>query len=234
MSGNAAAVREASMAAPQFDVAAVRAQFPILARQINGKPLVYLDSAASSQRPLAVLRAVEHYETALHANVHRGVHSLSQWATDAYEQAREIVRRHLNARSTRELVFVRGTTEAINLVANSWGRSQIKAGDEILITYLEHHANIVPWQMLCEATGARLRAAPVKPNGELDLEGFRALLSPCTRLVAVAHVSNALGTILPVQEIVHLAHARGIPVLLDGAQAIPHQHVDVQALDCDF
>ena len=234
MSGKAAAVREESMAAPHFDAAAVRAQFPILARQINGKPLVYLDSAASSQRPLAVLRAVEHYETALHANVHRGVHSLSQWATDAYERAREIVRRHLNARSTREIVFVRGTTEAINLVANSWGRSQIKAGDEILITYLEHHANIVPWQLLCEATGARLRAAPVKPNGELDLDGFRALLSASTRLVAVAHVSNALGTILPVQEIVHLAHARGIPVLHDGAQAVPHQRVDVQALDCDF
>jgi cysteine desulfurase/selenocysteine lyase len=234
MSGNAAAVREQSITVPPFDAVAVRAQFPILARQINGKPLVYLDSAASSQRPLAVLRAVEHYETALHANVHRGVHSLSQWATDAYEQAREIVRRHLNARSTREIVFVRGTTEAINLVANSWGRSQIKAGDEILITYLEHHANIVPWQMLCAATGARLRAAPVKPNGELDLDGLRALLSASTRLVAVAHVSNALGTILPVQEIVHLAHARGIPVLLDGAQAVPHQIVDLQALDCDF
>jgi len=234
MSVKAAAAREASIAMPGFDAAAVRAQFPILARQINGKPLVYLDSAASSQRPLAVLRAVEHYETALHANVHRGVHSLSQWATDAFEQARDIVRRHLHARSTREIVFVRGTTEAINLVANSWGRSNLKAGDEILISYLEHHANIVPWQMLCQASGARLRAAPVRPNGELDLDAFRAMLSASTRLVAVAHVSNALGTILPVQEIVHLAHARGIPVLLDGAQAVPHQSVDVQALDCDF
>jgi len=234
MSVEAAAARAASIAVPRFDAAAVRAQFPILARQINGKPLVYLDSAASSQRPLAVLRAVEHYETALHANVHRGVHSLSQWATDAFEQARDIVRRHLHARSTREIVFVRGTTEAINLVANSWGRSNLKAGDEILISYLEHHANIVPWQMLCQASGARLRAAPVRPNGELDLDAFRAMLSASTRLVAVAHVSNALGTILPVQEIVHLAHARGIPVLLDGAQAVPHQSVDVQALDCDF
>ncbi|HEY1726544.1 MAG TPA: cysteine desulfurase [Steroidobacteraceae bacterium] len=224
----------ASAAAPAYDVARVRTEFPILARQINGRPLVYLDSAASSQRALPVLRAVEHYETTLHANVHRGVHSLSQWATDAYEHAREIVRRHLNARSTREIVFVRGTTEAINLVANSWGRSNLRAGDEILISWLEHHANIVPWQMICAATGARLRAAPVKPNGELDLEAFRGLLSERTKLVAVAHVSNALGTILPVHDIVQLAHARGVPVLLDGAQAVPHQAVDLQALDCDF
>jgi cysteine desulfurase/selenocysteine lyase len=234
MSIKAAAARPAPIGAPVLDAARVRAAFPILAREINGKPLVYLDSAASSQRPLAVLRAVEHYETSLHANVHRGVHSLSQWATEAYENARETVRRHLHARSTREIVFVRGTTEAINLVANSWGRGHLKPGDEILITYLEHHANIVPWQMLCAATGAHLLAAPVRPNGELDLEAFRAMLSARTRLVAVAHVSNALGTILPVQEIVHLAHARAIPVLLDGAQAVPHQAVDVQAIDCDF
>jgi cysteine desulfurase/selenocysteine lyase len=219
---------------PAFDTARVRADFPILSRQINGKPLTYLDSAASSQRPRAVLRAVEHYETSLHANVHRGVHSLSQWATEAYEGARETVRRFLNARSTREIVFVRGTTEAINLVANSWGRGQLKPGDEVLITYLEHHANIVPWQMVCAATGAKLRAAPIKPNGELDLDAFRSMLNPNTRLVAVAHVSNALGTILPVHEIVRLAHARGVPVLLDGAQAVAHQLVDVQDLDCDF
>jgi cysteine desulfurase/selenocysteine lyase len=234
MSSNAALMQAAPGGAAAFDVAAVRAAFPILARQVNGKPLVYLDSAASSQQPLAVLRAIEHYQTRLHANVHRGVHSLSQWATEAYENARESVRRHLHARSTREIVFVRGTTEAINLVANSWGRTHIQAGDEILITYLEHHANIVPWQMLCAANGAKLVAAPVKPNGELDLAAFRDLLSARTRLVAVAHVSNALGTILPVQEIVGLAHARGIPVLLDGAQAVPHQAVDVQAIDCDF
>ena len=208
MSINAAAARATPPPAPYYDVARVRAEFPILARQINGRPLVYLDSAASSQRPLAVLRAIELYETTMHANVHRGVHTLSQTATDAFENAREIVRRFLHARSTREIVFVRGTTEAINLVANSWGRSHVGPGDEILITYLEHHANIVPWQMLCAATGAKLRAAPVKPNGELDLEAFRTLLSARTRLVAVAHVSNALGTILPVQEIVHLAHAR--------------------------
>jgi cysteine desulfurase / selenocysteine lyase len=233
MSGQAAAARSAAPA-PRYDVARVRSEFPILARQVNGKPLVYLDSAASSQQPLAVLRAVELYETTLHANVHRGVHTLSQAATDAFENAREIVRRFLNARSTREIVFVRGTTEAINLVANSWGRSHVGPGDEILITYLEHHANIVPWQMLCAATGAQLRAVAVRPNGELDLEEFRRLLSARTRLVAVAHVSNALGTILPVHEIVQLAHARGVPVLLDGAQAVPHQTVDVQAIDCDF
>jgi cysteine desulfurase/selenocysteine lyase len=218
----------------RYDVARVRADFPILARSIHGKPLVYLDSAASSQRPLAVLRAVEHYETTLHANVHRGVHSLSQWATDAYERSRETVRRFINARSSREIVFVRGTTEAINLVANSWGRGQLQAGDEVLITYLEHHSNIVPWQLICAATGAKLRAAPITAAGELDLDAFKELLTPRTRLVAVAHVSNALGTVLPVQEIVRLAHAHGVPVLVDGAQAVPHETVDVRALDCDF
>jgi cysteine desulfurase / selenocysteine lyase len=219
---------------PEYDVARVRAEFPILQQTINGRPLVYLDSAASSQRPRAVLRAVEHYETHLHANVHRGVHTLSQWATDAYERARETVRRFINAASTREIIFVRGTTEAINLVANSWGRGHLTAGDEILITHLEHHANIVPWQMVCAATGARLRAAPLTAAGEVDLEAFRKLLTPRTRLVAIAHISNALGTVLPVREIVRLAHAQGVPVLVDGAQAIPHAEVDVRALDCDF
>ncbi|HEY6453436.1 MAG TPA: cysteine desulfurase [Steroidobacteraceae bacterium] len=215
-------------------MARVRAEFPILARPINGRPLVYLDSAASAQRPLPVLRAVEHYETTLHANVHRGVHTLSQWATDAYERARETVRRFINARSSREIIFVRGTTEAINLVANSWGRGHLSAGDEVLITHLEHHANIVPWQMICAATGARLRAAPVTAAGELDLDAFEQMLNARTRLVAVAHVSNALGTVLPVQQIVRLSHARGVPVLLDGAQAVAHATVDVRALDCDF
>jgi cysteine desulfurase / selenocysteine lyase len=219
---------------PRYDVARVRAEFPILARSINGRPLVYLDSAASSQCPLPVLRAIEHYQTHLHANVHRGVHTLSQWATDAYENAREIVRRFINARSTREIVFVRGTTEAINLVANSWGRGALKSGDEVLITHLEHHSNIVPWQMICAATGARLRAAPVTAEGAIDLDAFRQLLGPRTRLVAIAHVSNALGTVLPVQEIVRLAHAHAVPVLVDGAQAIAHANVDVRALDCDF
>ncbi|HEY3809540.1 MAG TPA: cysteine desulfurase [Steroidobacteraceae bacterium] len=219
---------------PCYDVRRVRAEFPILSQTINGHPLVYLDSAASSQRPRAVLDAVEHYETTMHANVHRGVHTLSQWATDAYERARDTVRRFINARSTREVVFVRGTTEAINLVANSWGRGNLRAGDEILITQLEHHANIVPWQMIAAATGARLRAAPVTASGELDLQAFQSLLGDRTRLVAIAHVSNALGTVLPVQEIVRLAHARGVPVLLDGAQAVPHAPVDVRTLDCDF
>jgi len=219
---------------PDYDVARVRAEFPILQQTINGRPLVYLDSAASSQRPRAVLRAVEHYETHLHANVHRGVHTLSQWATDAYERSRETVRRFINAASTREIIFVRGTTEAINLVANSWGRGHLSAGDEVLITHLEHHANIVPWQMVCAATGARLRAAPLTAAGEVDLEAFRKLLSPRTRMVAIAHISNALGTVLPVREIVRLAHAQGVPVLVDGAQAIPHAEVDVRALDCDF
>jgi cysteine desulfurase / selenocysteine lyase len=234
MSTYSASVKAPARAAPIFDSDRVRADFPILARQIHGKPLVYLDSAASSQRPRAVLTALEHYETSLHANVHRGVHSLSQWATDAFERSRETARRFLNARSTREIVFVRGTTEAINLVANSWGRTNLKSGDEILITYLEHHSNIVPWQLVCAATGARLRAAPVLRSGEVDLDAFRGMLNPRTRLVAVAHVSNALGTVLPVQEITRLSHARGVPVLLDGAQAVAHWMVDVQDLDCDF
>jgi cysteine desulfurase/selenocysteine lyase len=228
VNANAAAVHG------RYDVARVRAEFPILMRQVHGRPLVYLDSAASAQRPLAVLRAVEHYETRLHSNVHRGVHTLSQEATAAYEGARETVRRFLNARSTREIVFVRGTTEAINLVAQSFARGRLKAGDEVLITHLEHHANIVPWQMVCAATGARLRAAPISAAGELDPDAFAELLTPHTRLVAVAHVSNALGTVLPVRELTRRAHARGIPVLLDGAQAIAHDVVDVRALDCDF
>ncbi len=217
-----------------LEIERLRADFPILSRQINGHPLVYLDSAASAQCPTAVLAAMERYVTTMHANVHRGVHSLSQWATEAYEQSRERVRRFLNARSTREIVFVRGTTEAINLVANSYGRGHLQPGDEVLITYLEHHANIVPWQMICAASGAHLRAVPVLPDGSLDMAGFRALLGERTRLVALAHVSNALGTVLPVREIVQLAHARGVPVLLDGAQAVAHAPVDVQALDCDF
>ena len=234
MSTKLALAQSTLAAATSFDSDKVRAEFPILSRQINGRPLVYLDSAASSQRPRCVLRAIEHYESSLHANVHRGVHTLSQWATEAYESARDTVRRFLHARSSREIIFTRGTTEAINLIAQSWGRSNLAPGDEILITYLEHHANIVPWQMICAATGARLRAAPVLRDGALDLQVFSEMLSERTRLVAVAHVSNALGTILPVREIARLAHARGVPVLLDGAQAVAHQRVDVQELDCDF
>ncbi|HTV80821.1 MAG TPA: cysteine desulfurase [Steroidobacteraceae bacterium] len=217
-----------------YDVERVRRDFPILSRTVHGKPLTYLDSAASSQRPLAVIRAVEDYETRSHANVHRGVHALSQEATAAFEGARERVRRFINARSIREIVFTRGTTEAINLVAHSFGRARLGPGDEILITALEHHANIVPWQLVRDATGCSLVVAPINAAGELVLEEFHRLLTPRTRLVAVAHVSNALGTILPVADIIAAAHAQGTPVLVDGAQAVPHTRVDVQALGADF
>ena len=219
---------------PAYDVERVRRDFPILTRTVHGKPLVYLDSAASAQRPLAVIRAVDDYETRSHANVHRGVHALSQEATAAFEGARERVRRFINARSTREIIFTRGTTEGINLVAQSFGRARLGPGDEILITALEHHANIVPWQMVRDATGCTLVVAPIDTAGELLMEDFHRLLTPRTRLVAVAHVSNALGTILPVAEIIAAAHARGVPVLVDGAQAVPHTRVDVQALGADF
>ena len=217
-----------------YDAASVRADFPILSRTVHDKPLTYLDSAASAQRPSAVIDAVNDYETRHHANVHRGVHALSQEATDLFEAARETVRAFLNARSTREIVFVRGTTEAINLVAQSYGRPRLQPGDEILITGLEHHANIVPWQMLREQTGAKLVVAPIDRAGNVSLEAIESRLSARTRLVAVAHVSNALGTVLPVRAIVRAAHARGVPVLVDGAQAVPHEAVDVQALGCDF
>jgi cysteine desulfurase / selenocysteine lyase len=217
-----------------FDAERVRADFPILATTVNGRPLVYLDSAASAQRPLAVLRAVEDYETHSHANVHRGVHALSQAATAAYEGARERVRRFINARSTREIIFVRGTTEAINLVAQAYARERFAPGDEILITALEHHANIVPWQMVRQQTGCELKVAPINRRGEVDLEQFLKLLGPRTRLVAVAHVSNALGTVLPLKRIIDAAHAHGAVVLVDGAQAVPHSEVDVRALGADF
>ncbi|HXS28793.1 MAG TPA: cysteine desulfurase [Steroidobacteraceae bacterium] len=217
-----------------LDVDRVRRDFPILARTVHGHPLVYLDSAASAQRPKAVLDAVEDYETLSHANVHRGVHLLSQEATAAYEGARDRARRFLGARSTREIIFTRGTTEAINLVAQSFARPRLGPGDEILITALEHHANIVPWQMVRDQTGCSLSVAPINERGELPVDRLIERLTPRTRLVAVAHVSNALGTILPVAEIVAAAHARGIPVLVDGAQAVPHLAIDVRALGCDF
>jgi len=223
-----------AVAAPVLDVERVRRDFPILDRTVNGRPLVYLDSGASSQRPIAVLRAVEEYETHSHANIHRGVHALSQAATEAFEGARERVRRFINARSTKEIIFVRGTTEAINLVAQSFARPRFKAGDEIIVTALEHHANIVPWQMVCEQTGCTLKVAPINKRGELLFEEYLKLLSPRTKLVAIAHVSNALGSILPVKRIVEAAHAQGAVVLVDGAQAVPHSHVDVRALGCDF
>ncbi len=221
-------------AAPVLDAARVRRDFPILDRLINGQPLVYLDSAASAQEPRQVLRAVEDYATQSHANVHRGVHALSQAATAAFEGARERVRRFINARAAREIIFTRGTTEAINLVAQAWARERLGPGDEILITALEHHANIVPWQMLREQTGCALKVAPIDRSGELLWDEFLKLLGPRTRLVAVAHVSNALGTVLPVERIVDAAHAAGALVLIDGAQAVPHTRVDVQAIGADF
>jgi cysteine desulfurase/selenocysteine lyase len=217
-----------------LDVAAIRRDFPILERVVHGRPLAYLDNAASSQRPRAVVEAMTRYYETTHANVHRGVHTLSQEATELFEGAREKVRRFIGARSTKEIVFVRGTTEAINLVAQSFGRSRLGPGDEVVISWLEHHANIVPWQLLCQQTGATLKVAPITPHGEIDFDAYAALLSPRTKLVALAHVSNALGTVVPVQRFIQAARARGIPVLLDGAQAVPHLKVDVQALDCDF
>ena len=220
--------------ANEFDVEAIRRDFPILAQQIRGKPLAFLDNAASSQRPRAVIDAISRYYEHDHANVHRGVHTLSQRATDAFEGARERVRQFINAASSREIIFTRGTTEAINLVAQSYGRSRFKAGDEILISALEHHANIVPWQLLCEQTGAKLKVIPISQRGEVEYDRFLELLSERTKLLALTHVSNALGTIVPVERFIAAAKQLGIPVLLDGAQAVPHQAVDVRALDCDF
>jgi len=217
-----------------FDVAGARADFPVLARTVHGHALAYLDNGASAQRPRAVIEAVDDYERHHHANIHRGVHTLSQEATALFEGARDRVARFIHARSRNEVLFVRGTTEAINLVAQSWARPRLVAGDEILITHLEHHANIVPWQMVCEQTGARLVVAPIDASGEVHAEAVEALMGPRTRLLACAHVSNALGTVLPVRRLVASARARGIATLLDGAQAIPHLDVDVQELGCDF
>ncbi len=214
-------------------VADIRRDFPILDQAINGYPLAYLDNAASAQSPTAVIEAVRHYAMHDHANVHRGVHTLSHRATDLYEGARETVRDFINASSTREIVFTRGTTEAINLLAYSLGQ-RLAAGDEILITAMEHHSNIVPWQMLCARTGTVLRVAPISDEGELILDDFLALIGPRTRLIAITHVSNALGTVNPVVEIVATGRHHGIPVLLDGAQAIAHKPIDVQSLGCDF
>jgi len=221
-------------AARAFDLHRVRQDFPILTQLVHGKPLVYLDNSATTQKPLAVTESLERYYTTDNSNIHRGVHLLSQRATQAYEDARGIVRRFLNAANDREIVFVRGTTEAINLVAHSFGRGHVQAGDEVVLTHMEHHSNIVPWQFLCEEKGARLRVAPIDERGELIFDEFEKLLSPRTRMVAVTHVSNALGTINPVKRIIDAAHARGIPVLIDGAQAVAHLKVDVRALDCDF
>lgn len=221
-------------AAGGLDVARVRAEFPILHQQVHGKPLVYLDNAATTQKPRAVIEALDHYYRFDNANIHRGVHTLSERATVAYEKARETVRSFINARSTKEVIFVRGATEAINLVAQTWGRANVKAGDEILISEMEHHSNIVPWQMLCEQVGAKLKVIPINDAGELLLEQLDGLLTERTKLVGVTHCSNALGTVNPVRQIIERAHAAGAVVLVDGAQAVAHLPVDVQALGCDF
>jgi cysteine desulfurase / selenocysteine lyase len=223
----------ASPPAP-FDVTRVREDFAILQRRVRGKPLVYLDNAATTQKPQAVIDRIARYYREENANIHRGVHALSVEATDAYDAARERVRRFLNAAEAREIVFVRGATEAINLVAATYGRAHVQRGDEVLISEMEHHSNIVPWQMLCEERGARLRIVPITDTGELRLDEYERLLGPRTRMVAITHVSNALGTLNPVTTLAQLAHQRGAVVLIDGAQAVAHMPVDVRAIGCDF
>ncbi len=219
---------------PRLDVEALRRDFPILARKIHGHPLVYLDNAATTQKPESVIEAVADMYRRSYANIHRGVHALSVEATDAYEQAREKVRAFVNAAETREIVFVRGTTEAINLVAQTFGRQRVGEGDEVVVTALEHHSNIVPWQLLCDEKKARLKVLPIDRSGEVCVEELERLLTPRCRVVSIAHVSNALGTLVPVRRIVEIAHARGVPVLVDGAQAVPRLAVDVRELGCDF
>jgi cysteine desulfurase/selenocysteine lyase len=218
----------------QFDVARIREDFPILRREVNGKPLVYLDNAATSQKPQVVIETINHYYAADNANIHRGVHFLSQLATREYEEARVKIKRFINAGDAHEVIYTRGATEGINLVAQSYGRKFVREGDEIIISTMEHHSNIVPWQMLCEYSGARLRVIPINDHGELLLDEFAAMLNARTKIVAVTHLSNALGTINPVKRIIEMAHSQDVPVLLDGAQAAPHLAVDVRDLDCDF
>ena len=234
MSAAAAVPIRARAVQQPFDVERIRGDFPILHTRVHGHPLVYLDNAATSQKPRSVIDAIVRYYEGENANIHRGVHYLSQVATEEFEKARETVRGFVNAAQSSEIIFTRGTTEAINLVAQTYGRAHLGAGDEVLITAMEHHSNIVPWQMLCEGKGAKLRVAPINDAGELLLEEFDKLLGRRTKVVAVAHVSNALGTINPLKRMVALAHARGIPVVVDGAQAVPHLGVDVQDLDADF
>ena len=234
--GVGADASRAAAAAPSanFDVARIRADFPILARTVHGKPLVYLDNAATTQKPRVVLDAVASYFTGINANVHRGVHELSARATDAYEAARARVKTFFNAASTREIVFTRNATEGINLVAYSFVRPMLREGDEVLVSAMEHHSNIVPWQLVCQAAGARLRVVPITDAGELRMDEFERLLGPRTRIAAITHMSNALGTITPAREIVRIARQHNVPVLLDASQAAYHMRVDVQALDCDF
>jgi cysteine desulfurase/selenocysteine lyase len=228
------ASRHAASNSAGFDVERVRRDFPILARDVRGKKLVYLDNAATSQKPRAVIDTITRYYEQENANIHRGVHFLSELATSKHDRARQAVRGFINASDVKELIFVRGTTEAINLVAQTYGRVNIGSGDEVLITAMEHHSNIVPWQMLCDEKNAKLRVAPINDAGELILEEFAKLLTSRTKIVAIAHVSNALGTVNPLAQMIELAHEKNIPVLVDGAQAVPHMKVDVQALDCDF
>ena len=220
--------------ATQFDVAAVRQQFPILQQEVHGKPLVYLDNAATSQKPIAVIDTLQRYYREINSNVHRGVHRLSQLATHEYEGTREKIRRFLNAASVQEIIFTKGTTDGLNLLASSFGRGLIEPGDEIVISGMEHHSNIVPWQLMCEDRGARLRIIPINDDGEIIFEAFEGLLNEKTKLVSIVHTSNSLGTVNPLPEIIALAHSKNIPVAVDGAQAVPHTKVDVQALDCDF
>lgn len=217
-----------------FDVETIRKDFPALHQEVYGKPLVYFDNAATSQKPLQVIERIDRYYRWENSNIHRGVHYLSQQATDIYEQAREKVRQLINAAHAHEVIYTSGTTQGINLVAQSFGRKYVGPGDEILISTMEHHSNIVPWQMLCEQHGAVLKVIPIDEQGELDMDAFRTLFNEKTRLVAVSHTSNSLGTVNPIQEIIDLAHQIDVPVLIDGAQAVPHTTVDVQALDCDF
>ena len=228
------AASRANVANQGFDVAKIRRDFPILSRDVRGKKLVYLDNAATSQKPQAVIDAVKRYYEQENANIHRGVHFLSELATAEHDRARETIKNFINAESSREIIFVRGTTEAINLVAQTYGRTHVGAGDEVLITAMEHHSNIVPWQLLCEEKRAKLRVAPINDDGELVLQEYEKLLGPRTKMVAVPHVSNALGSVNPLAKIIELAHAKNIPVLVDGAQAVPHMKVDVRALDADF
>lgn len=227
-------MKPATIDTKALDIERIRSDFPILHTEMHGKPLAFLDNGASSQKPESVIRAVDKYYRYQHTNIHRGVYQLSQQATDAYEQARSTVRDFLGAASDREIVFVRGCTEAINLVASSYGRKNLQEGDEVLITEMEHHSNIVPWQMICEERGAKLRVVPINDAGEVDMEAFRQMLNERTKMVSVVHVSNSLGTINPVKEMIDLAHRYDAPVLLDGAQSVPHMAVDVQELDCDF
>lgn len=234
MSSSIAAVSSHVADDRRFNLARVREDFPILTQKINGKLLVYADNAATTQKPSVVIERLRHYYEHENANIHRGVHTLSEEATEAYEAARSTVKRFLNAKEDREIVFTRGTTEAINLVAQSYGRASLSAGDEILISELEHHSNIVPWQILCEQIGARLQVAPISDDGEIDMVRFDELLSSRTRIVAIGHISNALGTINPVYDIVERAHVAGAVVLIDGAQAAIHTKLDVQAMGCDF